>query len=161
MLPRISSEQRSGMGHQAEHVAAAVAMPAIARAEPLGFHCRRASAPSGADVAEDHLAGGLQGVERLGRVLVVALGVGDRHAQDLALAQLAGERQVGRARPAGGRRGTGSAGRGCARMAPGRRPASSRIWKPLQMPSTRPPASAWRLTAPITGDSAASAPARR
>ena len=30
---------------------------------------------------------------------------------------------------------------------PGRRPASHRIWKPLQMPSKRPPRWAWARTA--------------
>ena len=45
--------------------------------------------------------------------------------------------------------------------APGSRPASQRIWKPLQMPSTRPPASAWRFTAATIGDCAAMAPGRR
>ena len=45
--------------------------------------------------------------------------------------------------------------------APGTRPASASTWKPLQMPSSRPPRAAWSRTAPITGLKRASAPARR
>ena len=46
-------------------------------------------------------------------------------------------------------------------MAPGSRPASCRIWKPLQIPSTGPPWAANCLTAPITGEKRAMAPVRR
>ena len=45
--------------------------------------------------------------------------------------------------------------------APGSRPASQRIWKPLQMPSTGIPARPASTTGPITGERAAIAPARR
>src|ERR1019366_9335434 len=41
--------------------------------------------------------------------------------------------------------------------APGSRPASVRIWKPLQMPSTSPPPSAKRFTDCMTGEKRASA----
>src|SRR5207248_2553078 len=34
-------------------------------------------------------------------------------------------------------------------------------WKPLQIPSTHPPASAYRLSAPMTGEKRAIAPARK
>ena len=47
------------------------------------------------------------------------------------------------------------------RSAPGSRPASHSTWKPLQIPTTRPPASAWRRTAAITGARLAMAPQRR
>jgi hypothetical protein len=46
-------------------------------------------------------------------------------------------------------------------MAPGSMPASSRIWKPLQMPSTGPPDCAKLRTASITGEKRAMAPVRR
>ena len=42
--------------------------------------------------------------------------------------------------------------------APGSRPASHRTWKPLQMPSTRPPRRAKRSTSSITGEKRAMAP---
>ena len=45
--------------------------------------------------------------------------------------------------------------------APGSRPASVRIWKPLQMPMTRPPLEANSFTAFITGENRAMAPQRR
>ena len=45
--------------------------------------------------------------------------------------------------------------------APGRSPASQRIWKPLQMPRTRPPDCANFATARITGENRAMAPVRR
>ena len=45
--------------------------------------------------------------------------------------------------------------------APGSRPASHSTWKPLQVPSTGPPASAKRRTAAITGEKRAIAPQRR
>jgi hypothetical protein len=45
--------------------------------------------------------------------------------------------------------------------APGRRPASHRTWKPLQMPRTGPPSLAKPATAPITGENRAIAPQRR
>jgi phosphoribosylformylglycinamidine (FGAM) synthase-like amidotransferase family enzyme len=44
---------------------------------------------------------------------------------------------------------------------PGRSPASQRIWKPLQMPSTRPPAPANSQTAAVAGEKRAIAPQRR
>jgi hypothetical protein len=47
------------------------------------------------------------------------------------------------------------------RSAPGRRRASHRIWKPLQMPSTGPPVAANARTAAITGAVLAIAPVRR
>jgi hypothetical protein len=80
--------------------------------------------------------------------------VRDRHAHQLAAAIVAGERQIvafdaQQDVPA------------LRRIAPGRRALSSNTWNPLQMPSTSPPASACRRTAAITGDSAATAPARR
>ena len=46
-------------------------------------------------------------------------------------------------------------------IAPGSSPASSRIWKPLQMPITRPPAAACFSTAFMTGENFATAPVRR
>jgi len=46
-------------------------------------------------------------------------------------------------------------------MAPGSSPASSRTWKPLQMPSTGPPRSANALTAAMIGEKRAIAPVRR
>ena len=45
--------------------------------------------------------------------------------------------------------------------APGRRPASQRTWKPLQIPSTGPPSAANLATASIAGEKRAIAPARR
>jgi hypothetical protein len=45
--------------------------------------------------------------------------------------------------------------------APGSSPASHRIWKPLQMPSNGPPASANPATAFIAGANRATAPVRR
>ena len=44
---------------------------------------------------------------------------------------------------------------------PGSMPASHRIWKPLQIPITSPPASACARTACITGEKRAIAPQRR
>jgi hypothetical protein len=44
---------------------------------------------------------------------------------------------------------------------PGRSPASQRIWNPLQMPTTGPPAFAKAATSSITGEKRASAPQRR
>ena len=44
---------------------------------------------------------------------------------------------------------------------PGSSPASHRIWKPLQTPSTRPPSAAYLRTASMTGARAAIAPQRR
>ena len=45
--------------------------------------------------------------------------------------------------------------------APGSMPASQRTWKPLQIPSTGPPAAANSRTASIAGAKRAIAPARR
>ena len=45
--------------------------------------------------------------------------------------------------------------------APGRSPASVRTWKPLQIPTTGPPARAKAATASITGEKRAIAPGRR
>ena len=45
--------------------------------------------------------------------------------------------------------------------APGSSPASQRIWKPLQMPSTGPPSRANAMTDSITGEKRAIDPARR
>src|SRR5204863_346223 len=45
--------------------------------------------------------------------------------------------------------------------APGSKPASVSTWKPLQMPTTGPPAAAKRATASITGENRAIAPVRR
>ena len=45
--------------------------------------------------------------------------------------------------------------------APGSRPASVSTWKPLQMPTTGPPAAACSATASITGEKRAMAPVRR
>ena len=53
-------------------------------------------------------------------------------------------RPARRERRTSGRR---TAARGSARRTPGRSPASQRIWKPLQMPSTGPPSAANRATA--------------
>jgi hypothetical protein len=44
---------------------------------------------------------------------------------------------------------------------PGKSPASHRIWKPLQTPSTIPPRPAWARTASMIGARAAIAPQRR
>ena len=44
---------------------------------------------------------------------------------------------------------------------PGTSPASAITWKPLQMPSTRPPRSACSRTAPMIGLKRAITPARR
>ena len=45
--------------------------------------------------------------------------------------------------------------------APGSSPASVSTWKPLQMPTTGPPAAAKRATASMTGEKRARAPGRR
>ena len=45
--------------------------------------------------------------------------------------------------------------------APGSRPSSVRTWKPLQMPSTKPPRAAWSRIAGAMGEWAAMAPQRR
>ena len=45
--------------------------------------------------------------------------------------------------------------------APGSRPASVSTWKPLQMPTTGPPARAKARTASMTGEKRARAPGRR
>ncbi len=45
--------------------------------------------------------------------------------------------------------------------APGSSPASVRTWKPLQIPTTGPPAYACAATASITGENRAMAPVRR
>ncbi len=45
--------------------------------------------------------------------------------------------------------------------APGSNPASVSTWKPLQMPTTGPPAAACSVTASITGEKRAMAPVRR
>jgi hypothetical protein len=47
------------------------------------------------------------------------------------------------------------------RSVPGRRPASQRIWNPLQIPSTGPPSDANSATAAIAGAKRAIAPQRR
>ena len=47
------------------------------------------------------------------------------------------------------------------RSTPGSSPASQRIWKPLQMPSTSPPSAANRVTASMIGANRAIAPQRR
>ena len=53
-----------------------------------------------------------------------------------------------------------SAASGCAAARPGTSPASARTWKPLQMPSTWPPAAANSETPRITGLKRAMTPAR-
>ena len=45
--------------------------------------------------------------------------------------------------------------------APGSRPASQSTWKPLQIPSTRPPSRANSTTDSMTGEKRAIAPTRR
>jgi hypothetical protein len=47
------------------------------------------------------------------------------------------------------------------RIAPGSRPASQRIWNPLQIPITSLPAFAWSATALMMGEKRAMAPVRR
>jgi hypothetical protein len=47
------------------------------------------------------------------------------------------------------------------RSAPGKSPASQRIWKPLQIPSTGPPSRANASTASMIGAKRAIAPERR
>ena len=111
-------------------------------------------------VAEGDLAERLDLVEhRLGRV-VAAGGVLDRDREQLARRARARPRRLG----ARDREPTclqrkrrlvfGSS-------APGSSPASHRTWKPLQMPSTGPPARAKRSTSSITGAKRAIAPTRR
>ena len=58
-------------------------------------------------------------------------------------------------------RGRRSAGPALRTSAPGSRPASQRIWKPLQMPSTGRPRSAAATTSSMIGAGLAMAPARR
>jgi hypothetical protein len=140
-LPRIASDIRSGCGISPATLPAALQTPAIARSEPFGLagssgvERRRAVV---ADVAEEDLAVALELVQRRLVGVVAALAVGDRHAQRLA-GRGAGERRV---EPLGldVDEPAGEPQRAVAQQrarAPG--PASARTWKPLQMPSTRPP----------------------
>ena len=111
-------------------------------------------------IAEHHAAGRFELANRLRVREVVALAVRDRQAQHPAASRAQRERRIGlldanvnvlavelqvavpqhRAR---------------------QQPASSRTWKPLQMPSTGPPAAANSATAFITGEKRAIAPVRR
>ena len=114
-----------GVRHHAEHVALAV--------EDAGDVAQRAVRV--VDIAEGDAVLGFEFVERALVGVVAALAVGDREVQDLAAVEAAevnGESVV-----------STRSGRGLQMnfrpalrtSAPGSRPASTRIWKPLQMPA--------------------------
>ena len=113
------------------------------------------------DVAHDDAVVGPQPLERRRVAHVVALEVIDRHAQVRAPA-----------RPGSSARCAVGLDPQLDRLAqelqpaffcnaPGSRPASVSTWKPLQTPTTGPPAAANSRTASITGEKRAIAPVRR
>ena len=161
-------EERLGgplrVGHEAGHVPGRVhhAGDRAQRAVRVGRVVRLAGRrPVGPDVAEQDPPVALEGVERRRVGVVAALAVGDRHPQRTALPDQARERRVEALRARSRPRGRRSAGPGCAGARRGRGPASARTWKPLQIPSTRPPSAANAATARITGLKRAMTPARR
>jgi len=86
--------------------------------------------------------------------------VADRDAQHRARLDAGGERRV-LALGAQMDIAADIAQTGVAHQRPGQQTASVRIWKPLQMPNTRPPRSANCFTAPMIGEKRAIAPQRR
>ena len=93
-LPIHGSEARSGWGISPTTLRAALQIPAMLWREPLGFAVVGGLAPA-VDVAEDHLAIGFEGGRQVGVGEVVALAVGDRQPEHLALGARPGERRVG------------------------------------------------------------------
>ena len=128
-----------GMRHHAEHVAAFVQMPAMFSSDPLGLASGVIS-PAACAVAEDDAVVALQFPAWL-VAEVVAFHVADGNLQNLA----SREALVKGVSVFSTRTWTGLQMyfRPALRIsAPGSRPDSQRIWKPLQMPITSPPASA-------------------
>ena len=105
-------------------------------------------------VAQQHLARVLHRAHVLGRGEEAAVVVlhRDRDGRRPRRRRAATTTPARRACP---RRGSGTAGVELGRSAPGSRWASVSTWKPLQMPSTRPPSAAWRATRRITVESGA------
>ena len=111
-------------------------------------------------VADDDAVVGPELGQRLGVAHVVALEVVDRDAQHVAGARRAREHRRVRLDP------SSTVWQRNVRpaffcSAPGSSPASVSTWKPLQMPTTGPPAAANSATASITGENRAIAPVRR
>ena len=147
------------VGHHAEDVAPLVedAGDVVERAVGIGGSlvrpCRRRSGR--------RCGLRLERGERVVVAAVVAVAMRDRAADDLALAVAARENRVWQVSTRS-RTSRQMKCRLALRMStPGSRPASQRIWKPLQMPSTATPAAARSATARMTGERAAIAPERR
>ena len=149
------------MRHQADDVAAPLQMPAMLSSEPFGLAASVVSPPA-VDVAEDHLA----------VLLELARSRRARRSSCLRRARSAGaapgpaahsrrERRVGLLDADVHVLAEELAAIRLRSIAPGSRPASSRTWKPLQMPSTGPPRSANASTAAMIGEKRAIAPVRR
>ena len=131
-----------GMRHQADDVAALVADAGDVRRAIRSDWPASVVSPCGVRVAEDDAAARLERRERLGRRVVVAL----RRARSAAAAPgPLRRRAVNGVSVCSTRTPTNSQWNFRSRLrsiAPGSRPHSSRIWNPLQMPSTGPPAAA-------------------
>ncbi len=165
-LPRITIDRNSdqsvtrphqrlggalGVRHHAHHVASCVQNAGDVAHRAVGI----------IQIAERHAVFSLQFVERALVGHIAAFAVGDRQTQDLSRFGRGGERRIHRfgAQPHFAADEFQVACCASARRATG--PASTRIWKPLQMPSTRPPSAANLRTAVITGENLAIAPQRR
>ena len=141
-----------GVRHHAQHIALGV--------EYAGDVARRSV--DVLIVAERDLAFALDPVERRGIGEIVAVMMRHRNADRLALRGT--ERRVNRLEVFSTVSSTVWQTKRMPALrisAPGSSPASVRIWKPLQMPSTATPRSAAAITAPTTGERAAIAPERR
>ena len=128
------------MRHHADDVARARCRCRRSRGPSRSDSPRRRARPVRVGVAEDRPAGcASSSLEHLRRREVVALAVRDRNPQHLARR---GAPRVNGVSVCSTRTWTCSQRYFSPRLrsiAPGSRPASSRIWKPLQMPSTGPP----------------------
>ena len=135
--PIAASTWFSGCGIMPSTLPRSLRMPAMALVAPLTFQSG-SSAAVGRGVAEQHPA--LAFEPRDGRFVgdVVAFAVRHRHADHLAGVVAARERRVGALDPQIDVA-ADEFQRGVAHQHAGQEPASQRIWKPLQTPSTSPP----------------------
>jgi hypothetical protein len=146
------------MRHETEHIAASItdAGDVISRAIRI---CIVRDLTTLVAVAEDDSFFTPESFERYIVANVIALSVSNWQAQNRTLFQFISKRSVCSLYPH-----ADMFANEMQRLrinAPGRSPASHKIWNPLQMPRTSLPESANFLTEFITGENLARAPARR
>ena len=146
------------MRHQADDVAASLQMPAMLLTEPFGLAVVGLLARA-CDVAEDDLAIPFEPIDDVGsRSSCLRRARLASSASDRVEARVNGVSVCSTLTCTYSQRNCRLRFRS---IAPGSRPASSSTWKPLQMPSTGPPAAANGVTSCMIGENRAIAPVRR